>query len=106
MAATANSRVTLGAIFGAIQTSAHTLTNTLEAANKGIGMINRSVDSASLKQEARLTIENEDYVSDLIEQSSLNRTESQIRIMEFCADEKKAKLYQQNYDRLSALLKR
>lgn len=55
----ANSRMTIGSILAAVQTTANTVTSTLDAANQGIGMLNRYVATAAAKQKIR---EEEDLV--------------------------------------------
>lgn len=53
MTALANSRATFGALLGSVQTSALTVTNTLNAVNDGVGMLNKIISDAAVRQEIR-----------------------------------------------------
>lgn len=47
----ATSRMTLGALFGAVTITANTLSNTLGAVNDGVEMINKTISDASERQK-------------------------------------------------------
>jgi hypothetical protein len=48
---TATSRMTLGALFGAITTTANTVSNSLGAINDGVEMLNKTISDASERQQ-------------------------------------------------------
>lgn len=47
----ATSRMTLGALFGAITVTANTVSNSLGAINDGVEMLNKSISDASKRQQ-------------------------------------------------------
>ena len=51
--AAATSRMTLGALFGAVTTMADTISNTVGALNDGVEMINKTISDASERQKIR-----------------------------------------------------
>jgi hypothetical protein len=48
---TASGRMTLGALFGAITTTANTVSNSLGAINDGVEMLNKTISDASKRQQ-------------------------------------------------------
>jgi hypothetical protein len=48
---TATSRMTLGALFGAITVTANTVSNSLGAINDGVEMLNKTISDASKRQQ-------------------------------------------------------
>jgi hypothetical protein len=51
MTTVASTRMTLGALFGAITTTANTLSNSLGAINDGVEMLNKTIADASKRQQ-------------------------------------------------------
>ena len=100
----ANSRMTIGSIFGAVQTSANTLTNTLNAANSAIGMVNTFVEKAALEQKRRAIVDGDTFLKRLREEKAMETTLARLQINSFCAQSKEhATIYQGAYDELEDL---
>lgn len=72
---TATSRMTIGALFGAIATAANTASNTLNAVNDGVEMLNRTISVAAQKQKI-------DHKLDLIEYERTVTIQAAQRIQE------------------------
>lgn len=106
MANIANTRVTVGALLGTVTTAASTVTNTFDALNKGIGMLNTAVNDAAFRQDNRSKIDRHLYVNNLIRDTAQQEAEANVRSEEFLKNNPAAaKHYAASYDELSALLK-
>lgn len=105
MASTASSRMTLAALMGTVQTTALTITNTLDAANKGVGMLNKLVTDASGRQEVRSKLDNKIFEATLHQEKAMELTESRRRIDDYIVKSPRHKeLYQAAFDELAAVL--
>lgn len=80
----ANSRMTLGSVLAAVQTSANTISNTLNAANSAIGMVNTFVESAASNQKLRAKADSLNFKHRLIEEKAMETTEARIQIDSYC----------------------
>lgn len=105
MAATANSRMTLAAVLGTIQTTAHTVTNTLDAANKSVGMLNKLVSDAAGRQEVRSKLDNAIFEKTLHQEKAQELTESRRRIDDYIKQSPRHKeLYEAAFNELGTIL--
>ena len=105
MAAQASTRITFGAILGAVQTTASTFTNTLQAANAGVGMLNKFVADAAHKQDVRSVLDNAIFTKTLHQEKAKELTESRIEVKAYCkqsADH--ASLYETSFNELAELM--
>jgi hypothetical protein len=101
----ANSRMTLGSVLAAVQTSANTISNTLNAANSAIGMVNTFVESAASNQKLRAKADSLNFKHRLIEEKAMETTEARIAIDTYCAQSPTHKQhYQSAYDELSSFM--
>ncbi len=75
----ASTRMTFGTILGAIQTSAKTITSTLDAANAGVGMINKFVSDAAENQQVRSKIDNQIFKSTLLKTKAMELAEASLQ---------------------------
>lgn len=80
----ANLRLTLGAVFGAVQGTADAITNTLGAVNTSVGMLNRSVVDAADKQVVRSTFDAAVFKATVRQDKSKELTISRLEIKSFC----------------------
>lgn len=105
MSATANSRMTLAAILGTVQTTAHTITSTLDAANKGVGMLNKLVSDASSRQNVRSELDNHIFQATLHQEKAQELTESRRRVDDYINQSARHKeLYSAAFDELATVL--
>lgn len=106
MAATANARLTAAALLGTVTTAASTVTNTFDALNKGIGMLNTAVNDAAFRQDKRSKIDRHLYVNNLIRDTAQQEAEANVRADEFLANNPKAaEHFKASFDELTTLLK-
>ena len=101
----ANSRMTFASILGAVQTSANTITNTLQAANQGVGMLNKLVSDASHRQEVRSKLDNAIFAKTLHQEKAQELTESRLQVLQYCKQSTEHQTqYQSAFDELSAVM--
>lgn len=81
----ANLRVTLGAVFGAVVSSADAVTNTLGAVNASIGMLNRSVTDAAENQVVRSNYDKKVFSATVRQEKARELTSSRLEIKKFMA---------------------
>ena len=99
-------RLTLGSILSTVNTTATTVTSTLDAAGKAVGMLNAYVENAAAHQKARIAVDNEDFIESLIREKSQERTESTLRVQKYISQSPEhAKAYQEAYETYSKLLR-
>lgn len=104
MAAAANSRMTFAAVLGTIQTTANTVTATVDAANKGIGMLNKLVSDASARQAARSDYDMAIFVKTLHQEKTQELTESRLRIDQYIQQSPRhAELYAAAFNELATI---
>jgi hypothetical protein len=101
----ANTRMTLGALLGSITTAANTITSTFDAANKGIGMLNRTVSDASDRQNLRSKVDAHTYKTTLIREKAQEETLANLKIAEFINTSPQHELfYKDSFNTLTELL--
>ncbi|UZV39870.1 hypothetical protein [Xanthomonas virus PB119] len=106
MAHATNVRATAAALLGTVTTITGTITNTFDAANKGIGMLNTAVNDAAFRQDKRSKIDRHLYVNNLIRDTAQQEAEANVRAEDFLKNNPAAAShYQKSYDELSELLK-
>lgn len=99
-------RLTLGSILSTVNTTATTVTSTLDAAGKAVGMLNAYVDNAASHQKARIAVDNEDFIESLVREKAQERTESTLRVQKYInQSQEHAKAYQEAYETYSKLLR-
>ena len=98
-------RATFGSLLGTIQTTAMTVTNVLDAANSGVGMLNSYVEDAATKQKARIKIDHAVFLEDLIREKSREEAQSTLNIQKFCSQSAEHKTaYENSYNKFSELM--
>lgn len=106
MASIANSRMTFGAILGAVQTSATTLTSSLDAANSAVGMLNKFVTDAANRQNVRSKLDNAIFEKTLHQEKAQELTESRLQVLNYCKQSAEHEQhYQSAFNELAELLK-
>ena len=99
-------RLTLGSILSTVNTTATTVTSTLDAAGKAVGMVNAYIDNAASHQKARIAVDNEDFIESLVREKAQERTESTLRVQKYInQSQEHAKAYQEAYETYSKLLR-
>lgn len=97
----ANLRMTLGAVFGAVVSSADAVTNTLSAANQGIGMLNRSVSDAAENQVVRSEYDKKLFKATVRQDKAKELATSRLEIKQFMGQSADhAALYEAAFDEL------
>jgi hypothetical protein len=98
--------MTIGSIFGAITTTANTVSNTLDALNNGVGMLNKVVTDASRRQAIDSVIDMDQYLENALVTKAQSETEQLVRVDAWLAESAPRKVHYENtYNRLSALFK-
>lgn len=87
-------RLAFGSILATVQTTAATITSTLEAANSGVGMLSAFVTEAADNQRLRHIADREDFLENLIQERAEARALSAIKVETFC---KKSAEHAQHY---------
>lgn len=101
-----SSRLTFGAILSTVTTTANTVTATLDAANKGVGILTAFVDKASSEQKLRHVADNEVFIENLIQEKSEERAIANIKVEKFIAQSPEhRKHYQGAYEKFTSLLR-
>lgn len=104
--ALSNTGMTIGSIFGAITTTANTVSNTLDAINNGVGMLNKVVTDASRRQNIDSIIDMDQYLENALVSKAQVETEQLVRVDAWLAESTERKVhYTKTYDRLAALFK-
>ena len=97
--------MTLGSVLAAVQTSANTISNTLNAANSAIGMVNTFVESAASNQKLRAKADSLNFEHRLIEEKSMETTLARLAIDDFCNQSAAHQShYQSAYDELKKFM--
>jgi hypothetical protein len=101
------SRMTLGAVLGTVQTTANTVTATLEAANAAVGMLNTFVTGAAENQRIRAIADQETFIEDLIREKSYEEAQSGLKVEKFIAQSASHKThYASAYEKFTGLLRK
>lgn len=102
----ATARLTFGSVLGTVNTAATTLTSTISAAGKAIGMIDTYVSEAAEKQGIRSLADMETYVDQLISEKSEESATRKLAVLEFCGKSPVHKsLYEEAFNRYSSILR-
>ena len=102
----ANSRMTFGSILAAVQTTANTATSAVTAINSAVGMANKFVTDAALRQNVRSKLDNAIFERTFHQQKAQELAESRIQMESYIKQsETHAKHYQQAYNELASLMK-
>lgn len=102
----ADSRSTLGSIFGAIKTLMGTTVGALHTVDKTIGMADTMVSDAAERQQIRSAIDMRSYRDTYHEQAALRRAEGKKAVSEFVAKSPEhAMLYTNAYNDLAEALR-
>lgn len=102
----ATSRLTFGAILSTVQTTAATLTSTLEAANQGVGMLTAFVEEAAHNQKSRQIANRESFIVNLINEKTIEDSQALLTVDKFIAQsDRHRELFEQRHDVYSKLLR-
>lgn len=100
------SRITFGAVLSTIQSSANTVTNSLDAVNTAIGMATAFVTSAADNQRIRTIADKETFIEDLIREKAFEQSASSLKVTKFMAQSAEhAEFYTSAYNKYATLLR-
>lgn len=102
----ATSRLTFGAILSTVQTTASTITATLEAANQGVGMLTTFVEEAAHNQKFRQTANREAFIVNLINEKTIEDAQALLVVDKFIAQsDRHRELFEKRHDVYTKLLR-
>ncbi|MBO5628399.1 MAG: hypothetical protein J5965_04895 [Aeriscardovia sp.] len=102
----ATSRLTFGAILSTVQTTASTITATLEAANQGVGMLTAFVEEAAHNQKFRQTANREAFLVNLINEKTIEDAQALLVVDKFIAQsDRHRELFEKRHDVYTKLLR-
>lgn len=87
----ANSRMTISAVLGMVQSTAQTITNSLNAVNDGVEMINNAVSDAAERQQIRSDNDMAMYESVYIAEKALELDQSRDHIRSYISQSEQHK---------------
>lgn len=105
MANLANSRMTFGAVLGAIQTSAFAVSSSVEGIGNTAGMFNAAVKNAAVKQSIRHKIDIGTYEKTYSREKALEVFQLEQKIQKEFNSEADIASFNKIHDELLALLK-
>lgn len=98
--ATANTRMTVGALLGTIKVAAGSVTESINEASK-------TIDHWAQKNKIRREFDKEGFLKHMRETSAQERVEAQLSIESFCSQSARhQELYQKAYDDLQSVVDR
>lgn len=101
-----SSRLTFGAMLSTVQTTANTVTATLDAANQAVGMLTAYVSEASANQKIRQVADREVFIENLIMEKSEERALANLKVEKFIAQSAQhRKHYGEAYEKFTELLR-
>ena len=101
-----SARMSFGAILSTVQATANTVTATVDAANKSVGMLTAFIDKAAVEQRLRHLADAESFADNLIAERAQQSAEESIRADKFCdRSEAHSKYYNDAHARFTSLLK-
>lgn len=99
-----NTGMTLGSIFGAITTTANTFSNSLDAVNNGVGMLNKMVTDAAQRQSIDSKLDMANYKKLAIQTKSQDLATSRLQAKTWMAQSPDhASMYEQAFSELNSL---
>ena len=100
----ATARLTMGAVFGTVASTAATVTGLLDSINAGAGMLNDYVTNAAEAQRMNIKADNAILKKVIIERISMEQMERRITINKTTSKSAlHAELYQEAYDEFKDL---
>ena len=101
----ATSRVTFGALLGAVGDAAGTVSTVLNTATATVGMAAKFIDDAAEQQRIRSIVNMDSFSESLAEESAIAESARKIEIENFCKKSDRHALHFNNaYDRIKTLL--
>lgn len=98
-------RMTVGSLFGAVNSAATSVGSVFDTTNRAIGMANKFVTDMADKQDIRSIVDMHDFKEKLTEEKSMEETLRKKTISEFCkAEPENKEMFETAYNRISALL--
>lgn len=101
-----STRLTFGAMLNTVQSAATTITSTLDATARGVGMLTSYVEHAADQQKLRHIVDKESFVEELIRNKAYEDSQSAMRASKYCGQSAEHKAtFEKAYSRYSTLLR-
>lgn len=102
----ANTRMTLASILGTVQTTATTLSSTMDAVNSAVGMLNKTVTDAAHRQTVRSKLDNAIFEKTLHQEKAVELHQSRMVVKNYVSklEEDDQKSFETAYNELSQVL--
>lgn len=97
-------RTALSSLFGTVNSTAITLTETVATIGTAVGMANSYITLQAEKQKLDHKVERAVYKNVLIENAAMQEAERKKSILAFCEDETNAKLFAEAFNQFSDIL--
>lgn len=100
-----NSRMTVGSLLATVQTTAETVTSTMQAVNAAVGMANKFVSDAAHRQKIRSTLDLAIFEDTLHQQKAAELAEIQLQSIQWMSQSAEHKTqYELAFTRLAKVL--
>lgn len=101
-----NTRMTFGSILSTVQTTANTVTATLDTANTAVGMLTAYVEEAAANQKSRQVANRESFIANLINEKAIEDSQAALVVDKFIAQsDRHRELFKAKYDTYTTLLR-
>lgn len=102
-----SARMSFGAILNTVQASANTVTTTVDAANKSVGMLTAFIDKAAAEQKTRHLLDGEEFIDRLLVEKAESTAAVKLRANKFASQsDKHAEYFNEAYARYEALIRK
>lgn len=106
MASIANTRMTFGAVLATVQSTADTITSTLDAANSAVGMLNKTVTDAAQRQKVRSVLDMAIFSKTLHQEKAKELADSRVELLKYMEQSSEHRSnYEKAFEELEALMK-
>ena len=100
----ATARLTIGTVLGTVVSAAETVTSTLNAVSKTVGMANAYVEKAAREQQGRYLNDAAQFAVQLTNEGTMAEAEMNLEVIKFCAKSAQhAKLFEGSYEKYAKL---
>lgn len=100
----ATTRHALGSVLGTVVTTAETLNGALNAASRGIGMLNAFVEKAATEQEGRHKNDAALFKTQLVIEGAQAEAEMNMEVVRYCKKSSEhAQLFSKSYEKFAKL---
>lgn len=102
-----SARMSFGAILSTVQATANTVTTTVDAANKSVGILTAFIDKAASEQKIRHLLDGEEFIDRLLIEKAESTAEVKLRGEKFASQsDLHAKHFNEAYARYEGLIRK